>query len=411
MAQRIGSAGLALAVLVGASIAGPPHDGLAPAVPAPDEVAIDGNGTAETDALLDCYSKFAGSQPDPTKISPPKITKSAANGYVLRADFRDRTNGGKVDRLTCSAMGFTTQKDLSVAPLYPLVESAPDIGTAKALAGWHERRNAEALKRATARRLAPPDAKTIALLEGVWLTGRKPDQGSCLSHWYLETQIEFDFQKSGGRALIFEYDLFTPVKLTGAEWNAGVLEIQGQDQAGGLVPFMRLRSAAPGHLELLPPDGKTGAATAMYRCGEPNRSVTADISAEQLAAFFSPSSGGVAFYPAPLGSSDADVCAGKVKRPWGFLLIEPYGPVHYSVFGTGFKDKHRFQFDVIRTIRPLAPNRIRLDMQERKKGDGWDTPNSQGTAYSLTIAKTGSRFEIPELGTSFVRCASGMHRW
>lgn len=183
MRRQIGfGIGLALIFLAGAMIAQTPHGGMATAIPAPDETTIEGNGNDETDALLDCYERFAGQAPDPVKISPPKITKNAANGYVLRADFRARATATTVDRLTCSAMGFMTQKGVAASPLYPRDVNVPDPATAKALAGWRERRSAEALKRATARHLAPLDAKTIALLEGVWLMGRKPDKGACLSN-------------------------------------------------------------------------------------------------------------------------------------------------------------------------------------------------------------------------------------
>ena len=393
------------------------HGGLPTAIPESDETNIEGNGNGETDALLDCYETFAGPQPDMAKIGPPKITKSAANGYVLRADFRDRET---VDRLTCSGMGYSTQKNVAVAPLYPRDATVPDPGTAKALAGWRARRSADALKRATARRLSPPDATTAALLEGVWLMDRKPDKGPCLSNWYLETHIEFDFQKSGGRALIFEpYDLFTPVQLAGAEWNGNVLEVQGSDRGGGLVPFLRLRKVKEGQLEVLPPEGKTGPAVTMYRCGDPDRTVTAGLDPEHLGHFFPPTSLGGGLVPAIPGSSDADVCHGKAESSeWKFLQIEAYGPVHYWIFGMGFQNKHRFAFDFIRSIRSIDAHTIKLDVQEHlEKGDGWDVPESRGPSYTLTIIDTGPRLEIPELEASFVKCAPnasatmGMHRW
>jgi hypothetical protein len=413
MKRQIGfGIGLAFIVLAGAVIAQTSPGGMATAVPAPDETAIDGNGNGndQTDALLDCYEKFAGQAPDPAKISPPKLTKSAANGYVLRADFRDRATVGTVDRLTCSAMGFMTQKGVAASPLYPRDVNVPDSATAKALAGWRERRSVEALKRATARHLAPPDAKTMAQLEGVWLMGRKPDKGACLSNWYLETQIEFDFHKSGGRALIYEpHDLFTPVQLAGAEWKGDVLELQGRDPTGGLAPFMRMRVVSRDQMESLPPEGKTGPAAAMYRCGNADPSVTADVSAEQLAAFFPPATGGTALIPTVPGTSDADICARKVDHPKGFLQIEPYGPVHYWVMGKF--EKRAFEFDVIRTIRPAGPHSLKLDMQTRKNGGGWDTPDARGDTYTLTLVDTGGHIEIPEFNTSFVKCAPGMHRW
>lgn len=47
------------------------------------------------------------------------------------------------------------------------------------------------------------DQATKDYLEGVWLSGRKPDNGSCISARYAENEFEFEFRKSGGRTVHF----------------------------------------------------------------------------------------------------------------------------------------------------------------------------------------------------------------
>lgn len=379
--------------------------------PAADEIPITGDGGDATDALLNCYEKFSGPVPDPAKIGPPRLTISPSQGPILRTDFP--APGAGVDRLTCWAGGFIIRKDLALPPLYPPGTREPDPATAKAIAGWKARRDAEAHRRATARRLPPPDADTIARLEGIWLIGRKPDQGNCLSHWYRDTQIEFEFRKSGGRALTYQpYDLFTAVPISGIEKTGEEWEVQGHDPRGGLSPYLRFRMPAEDRLELLPPPGRDGETTTAYRCGDPDRSVNESMSPEDLAAIVPPTTFGGGFPAAVPGVADADVCQGKAPPSLDrkALLLEIYGPAHYWIFGMGFKPKHRFAFDFIRAIRRTDDRTIRLDMQEHLEGgDGWDVEQSRGRRYTLTLIDKGGRWEIPELATEFVKCKPGDH--
>lgn len=388
--------------------------GIPQPAPAADERPVEGAGNDDTDALLNCYQQFSGPQPDPAKISPPHLTRSPAFGYILRADFPKTGDAKTVDRLTCWRGGFTTQKDLPIPPLYPPGATKADPATEQAVTDWQKRREAEALKIATAKRFPPPDEQTIAQLEGIWLIDTKPDKGPCISHWYLKPQIQFEFRKSGGRALLFEpYDAWTPVALSGVEKSGDMLELQGVVRTGGFASFMRLRAVAPGKIEILPPEGKTGPAQTAYRCGEPDRSVTDTMSPDSLGLL---SQGLVATIP---GVADADICAGKVRNPpWKLIQTEVYGPVHYWILGMGFQPLHRFSFDFIRSIRQIDAHTIKLEMQEHlEKGDGWDVAESRGATYELTVIDTGARLVIPELSTSFVKCTAnqpgsgGMHRW
>ena len=111
------------------------------------------------------------------------------------------------------------QEDISVSPLYPPDAKSPDAATERAVEAWAARRKAEAIAEATAPPFPRPSTETIRYLEGIWLVGKEPDKGACLTNWYDgKTQIEFEFRKSGGRFLIFEPpDLFTAITITGVE--------------------------------------------------------------------------------------------------------------------------------------------------------------------------------------------------
>ena len=389
-------------------------------VPANDETAIDGDGNAETDALIDCYAKFAGPTLAGPGIAAPHIVRSPRRSLLLRADFTGSA-AGTVGRLVCSGGGFETQNRLAVAPL----DATADPSTQRLIAGWRARREAGAIAAVTARHLAPPNEEIRKLLEGIWLIGAKPDKGPCMAHWYLQTQIEFEFRKTGGRALVFEpYDLFTAIKIAGIEKANGVLTVQAEARDGGLHTFLRLRlrPAAPDRLERMTPDTSGAPSQTLYKCGNADLSVDASVGPDRLALVSPPVTGGWSLAATRPGITDADICKGTAPYVAGgpepkSLQIELLGPDHYFVFGWGFWPEHRLAFDFVRGVEDRGKNGLLLHMQEHlEKGDGWDGPEARGKLYDLTILDRGSRIEIPELGASFVRCqpadpaSAGMHR-
>lgn len=395
--------------------------------PQRDETAVSSDGNAQTDVLLECYTKFRGSDDKDPGIGLPHIVQQTSGDYILRADLHFKGVNAETGRLVCSKIGFMTEKHISGAPLDASYPATADAVTQRLIDGWMARKKADALQAATAPRFAPPDADTIRTLEGVWLIGRKPDSGSCLRHWYLETEIEFDFQKTGGRALVFEpYDLFTPIAISGVERSGDIISLQGQSRDGGLRPFMRLSVVTPTQLEIIPNRGdtasQTGAVQYAYRCGEPDHSVNASVSFDELSTIVPALSGSGALRAAVPGVSDADICQGRGLTPkqaleakW--LQLEFYGPVHFWVFGWGFGPDHRLSFDFIRSIHSEGDHVLKLQMQQHlEAGDGWDVDASRGKTYQLTIIDHGSRIEIPELNTEFVHCSPndpadiGMHR-
>jgi len=278
------------------------------------------------------------------------------------------------------------------------------------LPGSTKAQNATAPAEITFQRLPPPDTQTKKLLEGIWLVGEKPDNGSCASHRYSGTQIEFDFRKSGGRALIFvPYDLFTAIPLSGAESKDGVLTLQAPNPHGGFSTFLRLRIASSEQLEFQTPKGKNETA---YRCGEPDRTVNDSIRPEVLAAFIPPTTRGGLLRAAIPGVPDADICQGKIASSEDkFLDVEIYGPVHYWIIGKGFTPPHRFDIDHIRSIRQIDAHTLKLEMQETvATGNGWNAPQPRSAHYELTLINTGTRLDVPELKTSFVKCWAGEPR-
>jgi hypothetical protein len=402
--------------------------------PAADETPVDTPGSDETDALLDCYAKFRGPAPYQFDVGPPRITHSPEAGYVLRADYnrdsKESLEKGSVDRLICWKGGARAQRYQTIPPLYLPQSLSPDVATARVMEGWAERRNREeALNKV---RFATPDGATIHYLEGIWLVGEKPDKGSCLANSYdYKTQIEFEFHKTGGRALIFEPpDLFTAIAISGIDKKDNVLSIQGLSRDGVRKAVMRVR-ILPDHLEFLsvhdPVSSTTtpAAVDSAYRCGDPDPSVNAAVSFEKLATMVPPVSGGYAIMKAIPGVPDTDLCQGKVgpefrqqgqKQPW--LQLELYGPVHYWILGFNFPSNDRHVFDYVRTVKDAGDHTLKLEMQEHlEKGDGWDVPESRGKLYELTLIDHGGRIEIPELATTFVKCkptdpaSLGVHRW
>lgn len=267
-----------------------------------------------------------------------------------------------------------------------------------------------------------PDPDVAVYLEGGWID-QKPDRGACTAHWYTGTEIEFEFRKSGGRALIFEhYDLFTAIEIPKIDRDGDVLTVQGRRRDGGILPLYRLRMLPPDRIEFLSENGKS---TTGYRCGRPDTSVTGSVPMSELSVLTPQVTGSLGLAEAIPGVSDADFCQGNVppdKRPKSprWLQFELLGPVHYWVLGNVVTPR-KIEFDYVRGVERFATaseHGLKLRMQEHTGGgDGWDVPESRGRFYDLTIIERGSRIEIPELSATFVRCdtgspvSAGMHRW
>jgi hypothetical protein len=387
--------------------------------PAADETPNDSDGNVQTEVLLDCY---AGWQ----HAGPPNITYSREFGYILRADFRPFGDSEPAGRILCWKGGAVSipPKYLSLPPLDPPGSSNPDAATQRAFATWQARRAAQAERIAKVQPYPSPDSMAAAQLEGIWLIGKEPDKGPCISQKYWERQIEFEFRKTGGRALVFDPpDLISATSISGIEKTGDVWIVQGRVRDGGLRDFHRIRWMAPDRFEILPASESEAAAAAAsnkppeiaYKCGAPDLSVNAGVSFERLASITPPISGSGAFAAAVPGVADEDLCQGRTpnQRPGAkWLSFELFGPVHYWVFGTPFLHDHQLWFDYVRSVEDKGNEVLVLRMQENlHKGDGWDVEASRGKSYQLTLINRGGRIEIPELSASFVPCGAEMRRW
>src|SRR5262249_52956361 len=147
----------------------------------------------------DCY---AGWQRQLEVVGPPHITYSHEFGYILRADYTLLFRNAKPEkgRLVCwKGLGsIGSRTDLSLPPLEPPGSSTLDSATQRAIPGWQARRAAEAEAEAERRRQAQraaeaeriakvqsypaPDSTATAQLEGIWLIGKEPDKGPCISN-------------------------------------------------------------------------------------------------------------------------------------------------------------------------------------------------------------------------------------
>jgi hypothetical protein len=317
-------------------------------------------------------------------------------------------------RLLCWKDGTITRQDSSVPPLDPSGSSTPDSATQRAFASWQTRRTAE--KIAKAQPYPPPDSEAARRLEGIWLTGEEPDKGPCISNKYWSRQIEFEFSKTGGRALVFNPpDLISAISISGIEKTGDVWTVQAQARDGGLGDYLRIRWLASDRFEMLPAsEAEAEAAPAAvaasnkppkiaYKCGAADLSVNAGVSFERLASMTPPISGSGVFAAAIPGVPDEVLCQGRPEAKW--LGFELFGPVHYWVFGTAFLHDHQLWFDYVRSVEDKGDGVLVLHMQENlHKGDGWDVEASRGKSYQLTLIDRGGRIEIPELSASFVRC-------
>lgn len=272
------------------------------------------------------------------------------------------------------------------------------------------------------------DQATKDYLEGIWLVGRLPEKGPCISHWYDgETQLEFEFRKTDGRLLVFEpRDLFTAISIATIERTGDLLWVQLQTRDGRLVPFDHIRLLPPDRIELQEdrdPSSIEVSPKMAYRCGSPDLTVNDSMTMDGLSVATPSLTGSQAFPEVEPSVSDRDLCQGRELDPskafhkrW--LQFELLGPVHYWVFGWAFWPERKLAFDFVRSVHQIDAHTLKLEMQEHLPGGGgWDAAESRGKTYQLTIIDEGARIEIPELAATFARCAPdepgslGAHRW
>ncbi|GGF21075.1 hypothetical protein GCM10011611_28960 [Aliidongia dinghuensis] len=266
-----------------------------------------------------------------------------------------------------------------------------------------------------------PEQAARDYLEGIWLTNKRPDASSCLAEGTPNTQIEFDFRKSGGRILVFEPpDLFSAIAIPEISVENDIITVRRQRRDGSYADDVRLRRLSPDQFEILSASGgKPGDA---YRCDDASTQVDDAIPSAMLQKLTPDITGSQGFIEVDPAVSDADLCqgnapAGRRSKP-RWLQFELLGPAHYWIFGEGFRSEHRLIFDYVRAVRQVDDHTLRLEMQEHlETSGGWDSPGSGGETYTLTIVDQDSRIFVPELSATFVRCSAdqpgsiGMHRW
>lgn len=259
-------------------------------------------------------------------------------------------------------------------------------------------------------------------LEGIWITGRAPDKGDCVANAYDgETQLEFEFRKSGGRMMFFEPpDLFWAVQIADVTREDDQYVLIGRARDGALMATQRLRVLDRDRIEIASAaEQKAGdqpSSTIAYRCGAPNRSVNESVPKEVLRLLTPEVTLSASFPLAIDGVDDRDVCEGKgyVERlrasvQQGGIQFEVLGPVRFWVFLHDVYKPRKIVFDHVRKVTQMGPGVLKLNMQERaRRGE------AGGATYDLTIIDKGTRFEIPEIEKTFIRCNPphpGMHRW
>jgi hypothetical protein len=251
----------------------------------------------------------------------------------------------------------------------------------------------------TARADMQLDQATKTYLEGVWLIDRKPDRGPCMSGRYNESQVEFEFRKTGGRTVHFDPpDLFGSSKIESARRHGNVVTLKFLAPEGGEPVEWRLTLGKDSFSVVYIDRNKDAKPTVSepqtaYRCGDPDWSVTADVPSEMLQVLTP-----LAVRPGPWahpafieldpGLSDANQCT-RTERDRRMLLFEVFGPVHYFVFGFGFNA--RFNLPQIRQIRKVDDRTLALDIGRQNR-------------ETLTIELDAPRIRIRELDATFVRC-------
>jgi hypothetical protein len=274
----------------------------------------------------------------------------------------------------------------------------------------------------SARSAEPLDIKET--LEGVWIEGRVPDKGDCVATKYDgETQLEFEFRKSGGRVMVFEPpDLFQAVQIAKVKSDGDGFTITARARDGALREVVRLRVLDRDRIETVSlvrrGDEPARPPVIIYRCGAPNRSVTGTLPMETLRLLTPETTLGAAYPLAIEGVDDRDICEGEgyVERlragiKQGAIQFEVLGPVRFWVSLYDVYEPRKIIFDHVRKVSQPGQGVLKLSMQEKARGAGWDAGRA---TYELTVIDKGSRFEIPEIGKAFIRCTPprpGMHRW
>jgi hypothetical protein len=248
-------------------------------------------------------------------------------------------------------------------------------------------------------------------LEGAWIIGHAPIDGTCTSSSSFTEQLDFEFRRTGGRIQDIQGDLITHAPITNASRSGDNIEIGFS--SGASAPKLRLRVSGPNQAEFSWSDPIGGAEndkqTIIYRCGKPDPSVTGSVPTAMLEILTATRSASVDFYEAPTDVSDAYACRPgwntKVGYPPNWLRFEVLGPYHYFVMGTvGVKADRRFDLSPIRSIRRIDDKTLRLEILERLPGaHSWDG-GTHVRPFTITVVWDGKRIFIPELNGSFVRC-------
>ncbi|NOT39404.1 MAG: hypothetical protein HOP13_02825 [Alphaproteobacteria bacterium] len=260
------------------------------------------------------------------------------------------------------------------------------------------------------------DQATKDHLEGIWLSGRKPDKGPCISARYAENQVEFEFRKTGGRTVHFEPN--DPIrsgasKIESARRDGNVVTIKHLAPEGGVPVEWRIHLGKDRDaFSIVHIDRNNGAApTALgpmmaYRCGAPDQVVSGDVPTEMLQVLtplnVRPGPWALAvFFEQQPGVPSAEQCTHR-DRDRRMLFFEVFGPVHYFVTGVGFKS--RFDFAAIREIRKVGGHTLALTVIDRPTGkDKWGS-GVTGDVETLTIELDEPRIHIAELDATFIRC-------
>jgi len=231
--------------------------------------------------------------------------------------------------------------------------------------------------------------------------------------------------------MFFEhYDLFTPIQLTDIAMSDGALRIRALGRDGKVRPYMRIRALDADRIELTHDVDAAAAGPAKssiaHRCSPPNWSVTESLDKSDL-DLLTPAMSISATFPQTIeGVTDADICngTGYVERlqaghSQGSIQFEVLGPVHFWVMGIQYEGKrttHVEELDVVQAVRRTGPDTLKLSVL-RDHGsfmDGWNRGGDHAETYDLTVIEKDTRFEIPELGATFIRCdppVAGAHRW
>lgn len=261
-------------------------------------------------------------------------------------------------------------------------------------------------------------------LEGGWEEAGPDEPDACARRTGLGTELEFEFRKSGGRLMMFERpDLFTPVAIDHLERNGDLVTVYGVAPDDSVRPSMVLRPLTADKFELFPPSGpQSGRKHVAVRCERPNLAVNADVPMDRLAFLTPTRHGPVSLVATQPGISDADVCNGRPPQGqthWDVRSIqfEALGPIHFWSLGWPTWDKawkaHHLTFANIRHVSVVDAKTLKLEMQQQLEKGSWDTPDSRGERFTLTIVEKGNGHAmIAELNTEFVRCEFfGLRRW